>query len=502
MTAALTEPVVTRSALTLAVFLFFGVPAAVATDAGTSQEQLVPDVVAAPFTGDWPEIRERGVLRALVSPSRTDFFLQGARPRGILVEQLQQYARALDKQRKRGELPLNVTYVIVPFSDLIPALLEGRGDIAVANFTVTPTRKEKVAFLRGKKEGIDELLVTNKRVHGIRGVDDLSGRQVVVLAGSSYAEHLRAHNARLDAAGKAPIRIREADRRLATEDILELVNAGAYMLTVADDYRARLWAEVLPDIVVRDDVKVNEGGEIGWALRKTNPVLLEKLEAVAPKVSAGSLIGNTLIKRYYGTTRWIENPVSPKRKRRLDGLMAHIRKYAERYDFDWLAVAAQGYQESRLKQDLRSPAGAIGVMQLLPSTAADPNVNIPDISGAEANIHAGVKYLAFLRDRYFGNPTLAPEDRMAFSWAAYNAGPTRVERMREKAEKMGLDPDRWYGNVEHAALTMVGQETVNYVRNVYKYYLTYSSLLDRDEQRRTFMDKVTPPKRPQAGDTR
>jgi membrane-bound lytic murein transglycosylase MltF len=118
-------------------------------------------------------------------------------------------------------------------------------------------------------------------------------------------------------------------------------------------------------------------------------------------------------------------------------------------------------------------------MQLLPSTAADKNVGIPDIDKAENNIHAGMKYMAFLRDRYFSDPEISHEDQMAFSWAAYNAGPAKVRKMRNLAKEIGLDPNVWHANVELAAGKIVGRETVKYVSNIFKYYIAYSLLRDQ-----------------------
>jgi membrane-bound lytic murein transglycosylase MltF len=471
--------------------LFFLAGAAVHAEEQAVSETaslVVPEVIRAKFTGDLPQIRERGILRALVSPSRTDFFLDGARPRGILVELLDQYLKKLNKGRKKAKLKVAVKYVVVPFNELIPALLEGRGDIAVANLTITPEREAKVAFVRGRENLVDELLVTNKDVAGIRELDDLAGRNVKVLAGSSYAEHLRRLNERLSAAGKTPVTIEEADPHLVTEDLLEMTNAGVIDITVADDYRARLWASVLPDIVVHENVKVNTGGTLGWAVRKENSELLKSLESAAPGLRAGTMIGNTLIKRYYQNTKWITNPLSKSEREKLDRLVKLFQKYGDRYGFDWLALAAQGYQESALDHSVRSPAGAVGIMQLLPRTAKDPNVAIPDISIEENNIHAGAKYLAFLRNRYFDDPALAEEDRLAFAWAAYNAGPANVKRMRGKTKALGLDPNRWFGNVEHGALAVIGQETVQYVRNIYKYYITYRALLEMGAARRSMIE--------------
>ena len=144
-------------------------------------------------------------------------------------------------------------------------------------------------------------------------------------------------------------------------------------------------------------------------------------------------------------------------------------------------MMAQGYQESGLDQNVRSPAGAVGIMQLLPSTAADPNVGIPDISTAEDNVHAGVRYMEFLRRRYFTDEALEELDSMMFTIAAYNAGPARIQRLRGVAAERGLDPDVWFRNVELIVAERVGRETISYVDNIYKYYAAYSMIAAEEE---------------------
>ncbi|RKZ94560.1 MAG: lytic transglycosylase F, partial [Gammaproteobacteria bacterium] len=157
-----------------------------------------------------------------------------------------------------------------------------------------------------------------------------------------------------------------------------------------------------------------------------------------------------------------------------------FKKYGDQYDIDHYKLIAQGYQESGLNQNRVSHRGAVGMMQLLPSTASDKNVDINDIGKLENNIHAGAKYMNFLRTRYFSDPDILPEDQIFFSWAAYNAGPANVRKMRNLAEKMGLDKNVWFKNVEIAAGRLIGTETVRYVANIYKYYSTYL-LLEQKE---------------------
>jgi membrane-bound lytic murein transglycosylase MltF len=148
------------------------------------------------------------------------------------------------------------------------------------------------------------------------------------------------------------------------------------------------------------------------------------------------------------------------------------------YDFDWLGVAALAYQESRIDQSKRSHAGAVGVMQLLPSTAADRNVGIPNIEKIEDNIHAGVKYIRFIVDRYYAEEPMDRLNKRLFAFASYNAGPAKVARLRREARVMGLDPNVWFRNVEIVAAKRIGRETVQYVSNIYKYYIAYRLIVD------------------------
>ena len=185
-----------------------------------------------------------------------------------------------------------------------------------------------------------------------------------------------------------------------------------------------------------------------------------------------------LFKRYYRDTRWINNPLSKEEARKLEAFVALFRKYGERYDFDHLALMAQAYQESGLDHSKKSHRGAVGIMQLLPSTAADPNVNIGNLKKLENNIHAGTKYLDFMNNRYFEGEKMDLVNKGLFAVASYNAGPAKVARLRQEAETEGLDPNVWFNNVEVIAARRIGRETVQYVSNIYKYYIAYK-LIDR-----------------------
>jgi len=462
-------------ALSAALVFFAANTAVLAAEAA-----LVEYLEVSQSTDDLAAMRERRQLRALVTYSRTDFVIKpDGKPSGLQVELLNQYEKRLNKGIKREEEKTRIVLIPTTFARLLPDLVEGKGDIAAALLSMTPERQRDFAFATGKSMTVNELVVTHHKITDISTVEDLAGREVHVLRNSSYAEHLRELNKQFVAKGLTAINIQEADSELLSEDILEMVNAGILAITVVDDYKARLWAQVLPNIRVLDDVKTRSENTLGWAIRKNNPQLLKDLRGFIKTVKKGTLLGNILFKRYLQDPRRIKNPLADSERSRFRELAGIFSKYADKYGFDVLAVAAQAYQESKLDHDTRSHRGAVGVMQLLPSTAADPNVDIREISKLENNIHAGVKYLAFLRDRYFSDPQITAKNRLAFSWAAYNAGPANVRKMRSKAGQMGLDPNVWFGNVELAAARTVGREPVQYVRNILKYYIAYALVRDK-----------------------
>jgi len=266
-------------------------------------------------------------------------------------------------------------------------------------------------------------------------------------------------------------------------DLLDMVNTGIIPAVIVDSHKAALWAQVFEDIQVHDNLSVHSGGSIAWAVRKNNPKLLKAVNVFVKEVRKGTLLGNILLKRYFEDISWMDNALSDKEREKYRETIEIIKRYSDKYDFDWLMIAAQGYQESKLDQKKRSPAGAIGIMQLLPSTAADPNVGISNIQKADNNVHAGVKYLRFLRQRYFSDTEIQPLDRVLFSFAAYNAGPRNIARARNKAAKMKFNSNKWFGHVEVAAARTISREPVIYVRNVYKYYVAYKHLEEIREDR-------------------
>jgi membrane-bound lytic murein transglycosylase MltF len=433
-----------------------------------------------PWSGDLPGMRERQAVRVLVTYDKTNFFFRDGRPRGFEYEMLRRFERQLNAGLARGEPETHLVFLPVPFEELLTALEEGRGDIAAAGLTITPSRLERVAFSAPYLTGISEIFVTSPAIDPAAPLEELLERPVVVARGTSYVRHLRALGDRLG----REVRVVTAEPGLQSEDILEMVAAGAVDVSVVDEHIAEIWSRVYRDLVLRPELRAHEGSEIAWAVRRDSPQLRDALSRFAREHRRGTLLGNVLFRRYYDEGEGIDDPLDDGSAGRLRELEPLFRKYGAQYDFDWLAIAAQAYAESGLRQDRRSRAGAIGVMQLLPSTAAGRAVGIPDIGDAESNIHAGVKYMDHLRGR-FSDDGIGVADAFDFALAAYNAGPRRVQEFRRRARERGLDANRWFRNVELAALEMVGRETVQYVAKVNKYYVAYRVAREAQRLRRS-----------------
>ncbi len=435
--------------------------------------------LAQPWKGDLDGMAKRRLVRVLVPNSPLFYFVDRGREAGLFLEM----TRDLENQINQGYGKTLVRIHLLPIPTardrLIPALLAGRGDIAAANLTVTPERAKRVDFTAPFGEGVKELVITGPGAPPVASLEDLSGKEVFVRASSSYADHLEELNARFAKEARAPVTIVPADENLETEDILEMVGAGIFPITIADRYLANFWSQVFPGLKVQPEIALNEGGAIAWAIRKDSPKLRAQLDSFVKTHKVGTREGNVLINKYLKSTRWVKNARSKEDIERFQEMSRYFQKYAKQYVFDWLLMTAQGYQESQLDQSRKSHAGAVGVMQVLPATARDRMVNIPDISTAENNIHAGIKYMRFIVDRYFAGQPIDKLNRTLFAFASYNAGPAKVSRLRAKAKEQGLDPNLWFDNVEVIAARDIGRETVQYVSNIFKYYVAYKFEAER-----------------------
>ncbi len=462
----------------------------------TNQNEPTPDTPEAPLQDVWPALAEprfgdldamveHGEIRVLTSFTLGSYFIDRGRQRGTVYEMsqiLETYAR--EKLGKNAR-HLKVTIIPVRRDQLIPFLNTGHGDVAFANLTVTPERSKVVDFSTPFTKKARELLVTGPSAPEIDAITDLAGQEVVVPAASSYFESITELNEQFIQDGLEPIRITLSDPRLEAEDILEMMNAGLLPITVVDEHRVRVWAKVFGNLEVHEDIEFRKNASIALAMRKESPQLKELLDGFARENRVGTLITNILLKKYGENVGWVRPALEREPFRRFEQLAGLFRTYGAQYDFDWLMLASFAFQESGFDQNARSHVGAIGVMQVMPATAADRAVDIPNIEELENNVHAGTKYLFVLRDHYFSDETIDPTERMLFTMAGYNAGPNRINRLRREASRRGLDPNVWFNNVELVVAAKVGSEPVAYVSNIYRYYIAYSRALRNLESKPT-----------------
>ena len=463
-------------------------PAASQAKASTARHALPTQGGIADKGGDFDAMKKRRLIRVLVVYNKTNYFIDKGAPRGIVYDAFKMFEDELNKKYKTGNLKIHVAFRAIGRPDLEAALQDGRGDIVAAGITVTPERLQRVDFSNPTYKNVSEIVVSGPAAPAIASVDDLSDREVFVRKGSIYHESLEKLNADLGKRGKKPVRLRFAPENLEDEDLLEMTNAGLVPYVVVDDFLARFWASVLPALKLHPDVVLRSGAQIAWAIRKNSPLLKAELDEFLARHPAGSASYNMLFQKYLKSTKFVKNAASQAEMRKFQQTVQFFKTYSDKYDMDYLLMAAQGFQESQLNQSVKSKVGAVGVMQVMPATGQE--LKVGDISQLEPNIHAGVKYMRFMIDQYFEKEPMDKLNKGLFAFAAYNAGPARIQSLRKEAAKRGLDPNKWFDNVEIVASEKIGRETVTYVANIYKYYVAYTLVTESMDERRKEREKV------------
>jgi membrane-bound lytic murein transglycosylase MltF len=430
-----------------------------------------------PFTDDFDAMVKRRLIRAGVVFNRTQYFIDRGVQRGISYEAINLFEEELNKRLKTGLLKVHVAIVPLSRNQLFQALQAGKVDLVAATLTITPERRKQADFSIPTRTGVSEIVVTAKDVPSVATTDDLSGREVFVRRSSSYYESLARLNEDLKSRGKPLVTIKEAPDALEDDDVLEMVNAGLVEITIVDDFVAEFWQQVFTDIRLNKEAAVRTGGEIAIGVRKNNPKLQQAINAWIKKYGPGTAFGNTMDRRYLQSTKYVKNAASEAERKKLAALVKLFETYGSRYNVDYLLMAAQGFQESRLDQSARSHVGAIGVMQVMPATGKE--LRVGDINQVEPNVHAGVKYFRFMMDQFYKDEPMDELNKGLMTLASYNAGPGRLRQLRSETARRGLDPNVWFGNVERIVSERVGRETVQYVSNIFKYYVAYRLAMDR-----------------------
>lgn len=438
---------------------------------GATALELSP-LSSKPYLGDFEDLKKKGVIRVLVSADLGFYYIEGGKPKGIVAEMLYHFEKSIKKQHPF----VNVQIIPISRDDLLQSLKVGYGDVAVANLTITDRRKRHVDFSDPVIKDGQEWIITSKSQTPMTSLEDLSGQEIWVRGSSSYFESLQKVNQHLDSLGMPPIHINFIEETLQDYELIEMVNKGFINATVLDSHKAKMWENVMENITLHRDLPIRKGSEIAWALRHDSPQLKKEINRYIAKAKSGTLLGNVIYRRYIENTRWLSRALDDNKLEKLANLSHLFEHYSDIFGFDPLMVSAQSYQESGLEQRKVSHRGAVGVMQVLPSTAKDRNVNIKNIHKVENNIHAGVKYLSFIHKRYFDDENISLDDQIYFSLAAYNAGPAKIRKIRKLAKQYGYDPNKWFKNVEIVARQHISREPVHYVANINRYYVIYKQL--------------------------
>ena len=442
--------------------------------------------LAKPMQGDFDAMLERRTIRVLTTSIKTGYFIHKGEQRGVTYDAFIQVEKRHNEQLRKDKaikrhLKVHIVFIPVAREALLASLIEGKGDIAAANLTITDKRKQQgVEFTDPLLENVGELLISGPHSPKVESAADLGGKTIFVRPSSSYFGSLMAYNQARKEAGEPLIDIQPASEVLEDEDLVEMVNAGLLPFIVMDEHKARFWQKIFPKITIHETPVFREGGVIAWAVRKESPKLLAMLNQQI-KAIRGKATGEEILARYLKQNKFVKSAAAAAERKKFLQVVELFREYGDRYDVDWLLMAAQGYQESALNQKARSHVGAIGIMQIMPATGK--GLKVGDIRQLEPNIHGGAKYMRWMIDHYYADEPMTALDKALFSFASYNAGPARVARLRAETKKRGMDPNVWFHNVEYVAAEKIGPETVTYVGNIYKYYIAYKLVMEQMQLR-------------------
>ena len=412
----------------------------------------------------------------LTRNSSTTYFLHRGEELGFEYELVREFARTLG---------VRLELVIPPSREALATYLrEGKGDLIAAGLAVTPERSQEFAFTTPYNR-VSELLVVPAKDRTTRSLADLRGRKIGVRRSSSYYQAL----APLQAQHGFELEVRPEDEE--TEDILEAVAEGKLAATVADSNIIEV--ELTYSDAIRGAGPIGDIRDIAWMLRKDQPQLRAAADRFIRRIYRGTFYNMTMTK-YFKNQRQMRTAASEERSDKAGELSSYdalVKKYATMYEFDWRLITAQMYQESRFDPSVRSWAGALGLMQVMPRTARE--LGAGDVRQPEHGIQAGVKLLARYSTMY-REPEIGEQDRLRFTLAAYNCGPGHVADGRRLAADLKLDPNRWFGHVEKAMPLLAKPrfartarygycrcgEPVKYVSEIQHRYESYSNLIPRN----------------------
>ena len=320
------------------------------------------------FTGDFDQMLDRRLIRMIVPYSRTLFFQDKGTIHGTAAAGAHLLEGWINKTFKLGARLLTVTLTPVSRDKLFDTLLAGAGDIAAGDITITEVRRKRVAFTTPVLRNVREIVATGADVPEFDTVEALAGKEIAVGRSTSYHESLTKLNERLAREGKPPVTITLVPDTLEPEDLMEMTAAGLLPSTVADDWVAGLWVQIIKGLKLHPKAALREHAKIAWAVRPNSPKLLETLNRAITEVGGTPNQWSNRTTSYLARLKQLHTATRGADLQRFRDTVVIFRRYAGKYQFDALLLVAQGYQESRLDQNARSRRGAVGLMQLMPRT--------------------------------------------------------------------------------------------------------------------------------------
>lgn len=418
---------------------------------------------------DLAQIRSSGVLRVLVNQSRNSSGVVKGEPIGVEYRRLRAFEHYLNRNAKNGR---SLTLKIIPMAkdQLLAALERGEGDLVAPGELIQRRGKGDISASTPIQAKVPLVLVSRQGARRYQRLEQLAGKTLALPTGSAAGQAVLKVNKRLAERKLAPIEIEWVDPSLAVEDVLEMVHAGIYSLSVVELPIAERWAKVLPKLRVESKVVFSREGSLNWFVRRDATSLRASVDGFL-KSYRSPANRDAAFQRVYRHLYKVHNPLGQTERRRLEKVRPVLQRYADRHDFDWLNLAALAFKESTLNPAARGGGSATGLMQITPAAAR--SVGVGNIQQLDNNVQASAKYLASIRRQFFNSPRFNERERMAFTLAAYNMGPERVQRLRAEARRRGLNPNQWFFQVERVAAEQVGMGVVSYVNSVNKYFLAF-----------------------------
>ncbi|MCV9919914.1 transglycosylase SLT domain-containing protein [Pseudomonas sp. BT-42-2] len=419
---------------------------------------------------DLAQVRATKVLRVLVNQSRNSSGEVKGEPVGIEYHRLRALEHYLNGREREGQL-IQVKLIPRAKEQLLGALARGEGDLAAPGELLDPGVVRGVSTSAPVLDQVPLLLVGRKGERSFSRVEQLSGRTIALTTASAAGALIQDINEQLALRKRAPIKIEWVDPSLAIEDVLEMVQAGIYHLTVVERPIAQRWARVMPRLRVDTRLKLGEPQAMRWYVGRDAHQLLATVDRFLAGYRAPDN-QDAAFERIYRRQYRVHNPLARKDRQQLQTLRAVLQKHGQAQQIDWLNLAALAFKESTLNPAARGMGGAHGLMQITPSAAQ--RVGVSNTTTVDGNVQASARYLALIRRKFFASPKLNERERMAFILAAYNLGPERVQAMRAEARRRGLNGNQWFFQTERIAMEQVGMGPVNFVNSVNKYFLAFN----------------------------